>query len=157
MKLSKIKEHLSKLRTINFKLPNGNLVPPHFHITEIGKITKHFIDCGGVLRKEERVNFQLWNANDYNHRLHPEKLIQIIELAEKTLNLKDYEIEIEYQSETIGKYNLDFDGASFLLRSTVTTCLAEDECGINNETKPKIHLSDIKNQNVCCDPSDMCC
>ena len=50
MKLSEIKNQLKKLTTIAFQLPNGELVPSHFHVTEVGKITKHFIDCGGVVR-----------------------------------------------------------------------------------------------------------
>ena len=84
MKLSEVKSALKELETIGFELPNGDLVASHFHVTEVGKITKHFIDCGGVERKEEVVNFQLWNANDYDHRLHPEKLLNIIELSEFT-------------------------------------------------------------------------
>ncbi|CAL2094906.1 DUF6428 family protein [Tenacibaculum sp. 190524A05c] len=157
MTLSEIKQHLSKLETIAFQLPNGDLVPEHFHVTEVGKVTKHFIDCGGVLRKEERVNFQLWNANDYNHRLNPEKLIHIIELSEKTLNLKDVDIEVEYQGETIGKYGLGFDGTSFLLTNTATACLAEDQCGITPQPKLKVRLSDLQNQNTSCDPNSGCC
>ncbi|MCH2031911.1 MAG: DUF6428 family protein [Tenacibaculum sp.] len=157
MKLSEIKKHLTQLKTIEFKLPNGDLVPEHFHVTEVGKVTKHFIDCGGVLRKEERINFQLWNANDYNHRLHPEKLVHIIELSEKTLNLKDAEIEVEYQGETIGKYNLDFDGTSFLLVNTATACLAMDQCGVTPQEKPKIRLSNLQSQGTSCEPGSGCC
>lgn len=157
MKLSQIKNHLKNLNSIAFKLPDGSLVPEHFHVTEVGKVTKHFIDCGGVLRKEEKINFQLWNANDYNHRLHPEKLIHIIELSEKTLNLKDHEIEVEYQGNTIGKYNLDFDGENFLLVSTTTACLAEDQCGITPEQKPKLKLSQLQVQGNSCDPNSGCC
>jgi hypothetical protein len=63
MKLSEIKNQLKNLSQIAFQLPNGELVPNHFHVTEVGKITKHFIDCGGVVRTEEVVNFQLWEAN----------------------------------------------------------------------------------------------
>ena len=85
MKLSQIKEQLNKLETIAFELPDGNLVPRHFHVTEVGKVSKHFIDCGGTVRKEEVANFHLWEANDYDHRLHPEKLVSIIELSEKVL------------------------------------------------------------------------
>lgn len=92
MKLSEIKQHLSQLETIAFQLPNGQLVPNHFHVTEVGKINKHFIDCGGTVRTENVINFQLWEANDYDHRLHPEKLVSIIELSEKILNLEDLEI-----------------------------------------------------------------
>jgi hypothetical protein len=157
MKLSEIKKHLSKLETISFQLPNGDLVPEHFHVTEVGKVNKHFIDCGGVLRKEEKINFQLWNANDYNHRLHPEKLVHIIELSERTLNLKDVEIEVEYQGNTIGKYDLDFDGTSFLLVNTATACLAQDQCGITPQQKPKIRLSNLQSEGKTCEPGSGCC
>ena len=51
MKLSEIKIHLNKLDKIAFQLPNGSLVPSHFHVTEVGKVSKHFIDCGGSIRK----------------------------------------------------------------------------------------------------------
>lgn len=113
MKISEVKTALKKLENIAFQLPNGELVPNHFHVTEVGKINKHFIDCGGTVRKEEVVNFQLWNANDYDHRIHPEKLLHIIELSEKVLNIQDVEIEVEYQGQTIEKFGLDFDGTNF--------------------------------------------
>ena len=155
MILSEIKNHLQKLQTIAFELPDGSLVPQHFHVTEVGKVTKHFIDCGGVLRKEERVNLQLWNANDYDHRLHPEKLVHIIELSEKTLNLKDVEIEVEYQGATIGKYGLDFNGKNFVLTNTATACLAEDACGIPDQ-KTQLNFSE-ENQGSSCTPGSGCC
>ncbi|PWG06933.1 DUF6428 family protein [Polaribacter aquimarinus] len=155
MKLSEIKQHLKELDKIAFQLPNGKLVPSHFHITEVGKITKDFIDCGGKVRSENVINFQLWEENDYDHRLHPEKLIHIIELSEKIFKFDDLEIEVEYQGkETIGKYNLGFDGKNFLLTSKVTACLALEACGIP-PVKPRIKMSDI--QNSCCDPSSGCC
>ena len=64
MKLSEFKRILSQLEQIQFQLPNGELVPAHFHVTEVGSISKHFIDCGGTIRQERVVNFQLWEAND---------------------------------------------------------------------------------------------
>ncbi len=158
MKLSEIKQALSSLETIAFKLPNGELVQSHFHVTEVGKVTKNFIDCGGTVRNEEVVNFQLWEANDYDHRLHPEKLVHIIELSEKTLGLPDLEIEVEYQmKETIGKFNLDFDGTNFLLTTKLTDCLAKDNCGIPTE-KPKVKIGEWKpKQTSCCTPDEGCC
>lgn len=155
MKLSEVKNILNKLETISFQLPNGALVPNHFHVTEVGKITKHFIDCGGTVRNEEVVNFQLWNANDYDHRLHPEKLVNIIELSEQVLGIEDLEIEVEYQGDTIGKFGLDFDGKHFLLTTKQTDCLARDECGIPTE-KPRIKLSDLKMVSSCA-PGGNCC
>lgn len=155
MKLSEVKTVLKELNTIGFKLPNGELVPNHFHVTEVGKVSKHFIDCGGTARKEEVVNFQLWNADDYDHRLHPEKLLHIIELSEKTLDLDDVEIEVEYQADTIAKFGLAFDGTNFLLTSKQTDCLAKDKCGIP-ETKPKLKLSELKKA-ATCTPNSGCC
>ena len=157
MKLSEIKQHLNQLSTIGFQLPNGQLVARHFHVTEIGKINKQFIDCGGTTRNEAVINFQLWEANDYDHRLHPEKLIHIIELSEKVLELPDLDIEVEYQGETIGKYGLDFDGVNFILTTKKTDCLAKDNCGIPAE-KPKVALSELdKKVASCCTPDSGCC
>lgn len=158
MKLSEIKNHLKKLETIAFRLPNGDLVPSHFHVTEVGKITKNFIDCGGTVRNEEVANFQLWEANDYDHKLQPEKLVHIIELSEEKLQIPDLEIEVEYQiKDTIGKFNLDFDGTNFLLTSKLTDCLAKDNCGFPTE-KQKVIIGEWKQkESSCCTPDSNCC
>ena len=156
MKLSEIKPLLSKVQSISFILPNGQFVPQHFHITEVGMITKNFIDCGGTVREEKVVNFQLWEANDFDHRLAPQKLQNIIELSEKVLNLVDAEIEVEYQQETIGKFNLEFDGNNFLLVAKKTNCLAQDSCGIPAE-KLKVSLKDLSNPAPSCTPGGGCC
>lgn len=155
MKLAEVKNKLNQLENISFQLPNGELVPNHFHVTEIGKITKHFIDCGGTVRNEEVVNFQLWNTNDYDHRLHPEKLLEIIELSEKVLGIEDLEIEVEYQGGTIQKFGLDFEGKNFLLTIKQSDCLAKDQCGIPL-VKPKVNLSEL-NKDACCSTDGNCC
>ena len=157
MKLSEIKKALQKLETIAFQLPNGELVPNHFHVTEVGKVAKNFIDCGGTIRNEEVANFQLWEANDYDHRLHPEKLASIIKLSEEKLQIPDLEIEVEYQmKDTIGKFDLDFDGTNFLLISKLTDCLAKDNCGIPTE-KPKVKIGEWKQKETSCNPNSGCC
>jgi hypothetical protein len=157
MKISEIKNLLTSLENVNFQLPDGNLVPEHFHVTEVGVISKHFIDCGGTVRNEKVANFQLWNANDTDHRLKPQKLINIINLSEKVLNMDDLEIEVEYQSETIGKYNLDFKRGNFQLISKHTDCLAKDNCGAPVE-KQKVNLTELTNTNSsCCSPAGGCC
>lgn len=156
MKLSEFKEHLKELKQIAFQLPDGSLVPSHFHVTEVGKVAKHFIDCGGTVRNEEVVNFQLWDANDYNHRLHPEKLVHIIELSEKVLELTDSEIEVEYQGETISKFGLGFNGTNFLLTTKQTDCLAKDNCGVPQEKK-KVSLSQLTEETTSCAPGSGCC
>lgn len=157
MKLSDIKNILPALENVEFQLENGKLVPEHFHVTEVGMVTKNFIDCGGTIRKEERVNFQLWDADDYEHRLRPGKLLHIINLSEEKLGIGDFEIEVEYQDQTIGKYDLEFNGKNFVLKNKVTACLANEACGIPQE-KQKINLSELKiDQNSCCTPNSGCC
>ncbi|MCM4159422.1 hypothetical protein FHG64_11300 [Antarcticibacterium flavum] len=150
MKLSEIKKILTATETIQFELPNGELVPRHFHVTEVGRVSKHFIDCGGTVRKEEVANFQLWNANDYDHRLHPEKLVHIIQLSEKILGLDDLEIEVEYQGQTIEKFELDYDGWNFLLVPKNTNCLAKEKCNV------PVERLQIEKSNSCA-PNSGCC
>ncbi len=157
MKLSEFKEKLEGLTLVPFHLPDGTSVPVHFHITEVGHVQKRFIDCGGTTRLEDCVSFQLWEAEDYDHRLQAKKLMDIIQLSERTLNLPDEEIEVEYQGATIGKYGLAWNGSGFELTSTQTACLAEDSCGIPS-SKQKINLVELSpSTNITCTPGGSCC
>lgn len=157
MKLSEIKEHLKTATAVNFLLPNGTFVPGHFHVTEVGQVTKNFIDCGGTVRTEKNVSFQLWEGEDFHHSLAPQKLLSIIELSERKLNIEDAEIEVEYQGETIGKYDLFYNGKIFILVGKRTACLANDKCGIP-EDKQKINLKELTPINTnSCAPGGGCC
>lgn len=155
MKLSEIKEILTTAESVNFQLEDGSNVPEHFHVTEVGIVTKDFIDCGGKVRHEKVANFQLWDADDYEHRLKAGKLLNIISLSEKVLGMEDLEIEVEYQSDTIGKYSLGFDGTNFLLRSKQTACLATDACGV--EAAPKKGMVNLAGPANNCTPGGGCC
>lgn len=149
MNLNELKVALATKSKLIFQLPTGEIVPKHFHVTEVGKVQKNFIDCGGVKRMEERINFQLWTADDIDHSLHPDKLIHIIELAEKQLELANVEIEVEYQSNTIGKYGLVDGGDFFQLTALQTDCLAKDNCGVPEEM--------VKVETNSCAPGSGCC
>ncbi len=156
MKLSEIKNHLATAETVNFKLTSGAYVPEHFHVTEVGLVSKHFIDCGGTVRFEKLANFQLWDANDFEHRLKPQKLLNIIALSEKVLGMEDAEIEVEYQTDTIGKYGLHFNGKDFVLVPKQTACLASENCGVPS-AKQKLSLKELQTQTSCCAPGNGCC
>ncbi len=156
MKLSELKTHLQDLSDIRFRLPNNEYVPSHFHVTEIGKISKQFIDCGGTIRQDDTINFQLYSADDFDHRLAPQKLVNIISLSEKVLELEDLEIEVEYQSNTIGKYRLGYDEGDLLLLSTQTDCLAKEKCEIP-VSKAKENQAVLVNDSGCCTPGSGCC
>ena len=154
MKISEIKTTLSTLSELNFQLPDGSFVPRHFHVTEVGVVSKHFIDCGGTVRTEKRANFQLWQAGDYDHRLAPQKLGDIIRLSEKVLNMEDLEVEVEYQGDTIGKYGIAPGPDGFLLTPQFTDCLAKDACGI----PAAVPAGDTSAQPTnTCQPGSGCC
>ena len=145
-------QHKDSPNPILFNLDNGGLVPPYFHITEMGLKTKHFVDCGGTLRSEQNITFQIWTADDFNHIITPTKLLSIIDSA---LTLPYFQklngdIEMEYQNQTIGLYGVEHIGMlSFNLTPKKTNCLAPDKCGINTESnKPKTFLSGYDMENV---------
>ncbi len=150
MKISEIKNSLNGLDAIRIRLPDGSYLPPHFHVTEVGLVTKHFIDCGGVERTETVANFQLWEDGDYDHRLAPQKFLNILNMSEKILGKEDLPIEVEYQQGTIGKFGLDFDGKDFILTTKQTACLALDACGIPSKAQAQASPT-------CCPPSQGCC
>ena len=70
--------------------------------------------------------------------------MDIIQLSEKTLNLQNLNIEVEYQGESIQKFGLDFNGKNFLLITKQTDCLAKGKC-----EKPKMKLSNFKKTSCC--------
>lgn len=153
MKVSEFKNHLSTASLVNFVQPNGVFVPRHFHITEAGLVTKHFIDCGGAIHKDQTVVLQIWVAEDYDHRLKPDKLLGILNKAANLLGNTDLDIEVEYQTETVGIYKLDFNGENFVLVPKQTDCLAKDVCGI-----PETKLETAKTESSgCCTPGGGCC
>ena len=156
MKLSEFKSILLEMNNISFKLPDGELIPSHFHVTEIGLLSKTYIDCGGKLREDKSINIQLWYSTDLDHRLKANKLLNIIEQSERLIDLDDHEIEVEYQQETIAKFGLIFNENQFELTTKQTACLAEDLCGIPI-SKPKMNLKELSTSSSCCPPGGNCC
>jgi hypothetical protein len=157
MRLSEFKKHLSNLDKLDFVQLNGELVPLHFHITEVGLITKNFIDCGGDVHTEKLANLQIWVADDVDHRLEPGSLLRIIDLSNKVLGNEDMEIEVEYQTDTIGRYSLEMRENTFVLQPKQTDCLAKVKCNIS-QPKRKFQMSEIGSSKVnSCAPGSGCC
>lgn len=156
MTLSELKQFLGQKEQLQFMLPNGSMVPAHAHVTEIGALHKHFIDCGGNLRDEFKVSAQLWVSVDTDHRLKADKLLRIIQLAEEKAGITEGEIEVEYQGTTIQRFGLEAAGEVLLLTNRQTACLAEDQCGIP-AAKEKRSLSDLGKAATCCTPGGTCC
>ena len=52
--LQQLVEALNKAdgRIVRFELPTTTLLSPHVHVTEVARIDKKFVDCGGTLRTD---------------------------------------------------------------------------------------------------------
>lgn len=135
MKLSEFKSHLQRLpnNELRFALPDGGLIEAHAHITEVGRIDKTFVDCGGTVRRSTYCSLQAWVADDTDHRLQPGKLASIIEKAASILGEDDLDVEIEYQDGLISQFPVEavsgVEGTLvFHLGIKNTDCLAKELC-----------------------------
>ena len=82
---------------MHWMLPDKSFVPAHYHITEVGKIQKDFIDCGGTVRSTTACVLQVWVANDVDHRLESTRLLSIMRIATPLLRADDLPMEVEYE------------------------------------------------------------
>ncbi|MGL6094948.1 MAG: DUF6428 family protein [Fimbriiglobus sp.] len=120
---------------LHLMLPDGDFVPAHFHITEVGKLRKDFIDCGGTIRSTASCLLQVWVATDTDHRLESTKLAKIITMAGPLLGTDDLPVEVEYEAGVVSQYPLGGvevtpAGLLFSLGTKHTACLAQDRCGV---------------------------
>jgi len=135
MKLNELKSILQSQpdKFPRFILPDGDQVPAHFHLTEVGHVTKNFIDCGGTIRKTESGVLQLWvNDGDADHRLSAGKMAKILALGERVLPHAALEAEVEYDDYAISQFPITgFDSSRNHLDFTLTTkhtdCLAREK------------------------------
>jgi hypothetical protein len=120
---------------MHWMLPDRAFVPDHCHITEVGRVRKDFVDCGGTVRSLESCVLQVWVADDVDHRLDTSKLLKIMEAASSSLGLGDLPVEVEYERGVVSQYPLGgFEptpkGILFYLGTKHTACLAPDRCGV---------------------------
>ena len=142
MNLTELK---ARLRTqpelpVAIALPDGGRIPAHSHITEVGHLTKMFIDCGGTVRTSEACVLQTYfgSPKDDGHRLTAGKLAKILDLAKSILPPGDLPVEVEYEEGVISQFPLagiTTDGGSLVLQLGLkhTDCLAKDRCGISDD------------------------
>jgi hypothetical protein len=90
-----------------FVLPDGDRIPAHAHVTEIGYVVKNYIDCGGVSGKEEKVVLQTHVGNDTEHRLRSDRFSKILELGGRVLPNDQLEVEVEYDCCVVAQYPIE--------------------------------------------------
>jgi hypothetical protein len=135
MNLAELKEVLSKheAKHVRFTLPTGSKVPPHAHVTEVARVDKRFIDCGGTTRTESLCRLQTWFQDDTDHRLTAGKLLAILEKSRDIVQDDSLLVEIEHEAPFISQFpilSIDTEGQSLTVRLGIkhTDCLAQDRC-----------------------------
>lgn len=155
MEFSKLKSLLAENpgRVFRIQLPDGDAVPVSFHVTEIGRVCKTFLDCGGTLRETTTCQLQVWVGEDYDHRIETTKLAGILEKGKSLLPDESVPVEIEYEDRVISQYTIsghDVGDQTVILKLAHkhTECLAPELCGIPNFRIPVISESKAP----CCGP-----
>jgi hypothetical protein len=133
MKLSDLRAVLEKFPNAfpRFVLPDGDYIPPHAHVTEVGHVTKNFIDCGGVTGRNETVLLQTHVGQDTDHRLKSDRFAKILQLGERVLPHDQLEVEVEYDCCVVAQYPVSdvkpSDGhLDVILGKRRTQCLAQE-------------------------------
>lgn len=152
-------------QALRIVLPDGHAVAPHFHVTEVGHVRKHYIDCGGTRRSVESCVLQTWVFIDVQHRLHTDKLSQIMRLAGDVLPSFSLPVEIEHDAGVISQYPVQSgssDGHTLTLYtgSKHTACQAMDLCCAPDAAAvtglPVVQASTTGSAG-CCPPGSGCC
>ncbi|NQW99643.1 hypothetical protein HQ447_03220 [bacterium] len=137
MQLSDLKSLLTEHadRLFRIRLPDGGAIPVSFHVTEVGRLQKTFLDCGGTLRESTTCQLQIWVGEDYDHRIETGKLAAILDKAKSILPDDSVPVEIEYEDRVISQYTLTDhevldDAVVLLLAHKHTECLAPELCGL---------------------------
>jgi Family of unknown function (DUF6428) len=158
MILSELKKLLAEntYRNIRFVLPTGSKIPPHAHVTEVARMDKRFIDCGGTFRTETICRLQTWFADDTDHRLTAGKLLAILDKSASFLETESLEVDVEHEAPFISQFpifRVETTGDTLIveLGTKHTACLAEDKClpPALNKTSILTPLPSFK-QNKCC-------
>lgn len=131
---------------------DGEPIEAHFHVTEVGRVQRDFIDCGGKLRRGVTCLLQTWIGEDVDHRITARKLRKAIELAAPVFGGEDLPVELEYEACNVVQVKLaaiEVTADALLLRvaGKHTDCLAKDIC------LPPPAASSTS----CCQPGQGCC
>jgi hypothetical protein len=145
LNIADLKRELKKhpAANVRFVLPTAEPIPAHAHVTEVARIDKRFIDCGGTLRNDSVCRLQTWSSDDVDHRLTAEKLAKILDKAAPLLQSEELDVDVEYEIGFVSQFPIASVEASsteitLRLKERHTACLALDQC-----KPPKASLSPL--------------
>ena len=125
---------------LRFRLPTGGLTPIHLHLTEVARVEKRYIDCGGTIRTDISARLQLWAADDTDHRVGCAKALQVLDRGAGLVGATDVPLEVEHDFPFLTVFPVvgsvvEGGDRIFLLAAKQADCLAPDVC-IPNACKP---------------------
>jgi Family of unknown function (DUF6428) len=132
-----------------FVLPDGDYIPAHAHVTEVGHVVRNFIDCGGLTGKEEKVVLQTHVGDDTEHRLRSDRLAKILRLGNRLIPSADLDVDVEYDCCVVAQYPIaearpDGEHLNLILQRGRTQCRARTRREIETTAR-------------CCATSAACC
>ena len=132
-----------------FVLPDGDYIPAHAHVTEVGHVVRNFIDCGGLTGKEEKVVLQTHVGDDTDHRLRSDRLAKILRLGNRLIPNADLDVDVEYDCCVVAQYPIaearpDGEHLNLILQRGRTQCWARTR-------------REIETTAGCCATSAACC
>ena len=132
-----------------FVLPDGDYIPAHAHVTEVGHVVRNFIDCAGLVGKEEKIVLQTHVGNDTEHRLRSDRFAKILQLGNRVIPSADLDVAVEYDCCVVAQYPIaeatpEGDHLNLILQRGRTQCRARERR--DSETTAR-----------CCAASTACC
>lgn len=121
---------------------DGEAIEPHFHVTEVGRVQKDFVDCGGTVRRMVTCLLQTWVGDDTDHRITGGKLLKAFAHAAPVLGSEDLPVELEYETcnvvqLVVASVRQEADRLVLQLGSKHTDCLAKELCLPSGNKEPK--------------------
>ncbi len=128
---------------------DGEPIEAHFHVTEVGRVQKDFVDCGGTVRRVVTCLLQTWVGDDTEHRITAEKLLKAFDYASPVLGGEDLPVELEYEACNVVQLRIvsvdrTAEALNIQLASKHTDCLAKELCVPSSPTSA-------------CTPGSGCC
>jgi hypothetical protein len=113
--------------------PDGDPIEAHFHITEVGRVQRDFVDCGGTVRRTVTCLLQTWVGDDVDHRINAGKLLKAFAHAERVLDSDALPVELEYEAcnvihFTVTAVEREAERLVVRLGGKHTDCLAKELC-----------------------------
>ncbi len=164
MTLSEFKSLLqdNRGRLFQVALPTGDPVPISFHITEVGRVEKTFLDCGGTLRNRSTIQLQVWVGPDEDHRIQAGKMADILERSGQVVPDDTLPLEMEYEMENgfvsqfpVADFAVSDEAVVLHLGVRHTQCLAPELCCPPVPASDSLSLSMAPSSDCGCGPS--CC